>query len=137
MTESLRSELRGAGVDVTCVVPGVVNTELAAGHRPTRGVRVVEAEDVANGIVAALRRPRAEVCVPAELSCSPGPESCCPTACLKRCFASPTRQTSCVASIPTPALPTKPEPDSRLVNLSLSKKALHTRHVREISTQEH
>jgi len=68
MTESLRSELRGTGVEVTCVTPGIVNTELASGHRPTRGVRVVEAEDVAKGIVAALRRPRAEVSVRAELS---------------------------------------------------------------------
>lgn len=49
-------------------MPGIVNTELASGHRPTGAIRVVEAEDVANGIVAALRRPRAEVSVPAGLS---------------------------------------------------------------------
>lgn len=68
MSESLRSELRGTGVEVTCVMPGIVNTELASGHRPTRGMRVVEAEDVANAIVNALRHPSAEVSVPPELS---------------------------------------------------------------------
>ncbi|WP_210491374.1 SDR family NAD(P)-dependent oxidoreductase [Patulibacter sp. SYSU D01012] len=66
-SEAIRAELRWAGipVDVSCVMPAVVQTELAAGLRPTRGVTPATAEDVAAAIVAALRRPRFDVPVPA------------------------------------------------------------------------
>lgn len=66
-SEAIRAELRWAGlpVDVSCVMPAVVQTELAAGLRPTRGVKPATAEDVAEAIVAALRRPRFDVPVPA------------------------------------------------------------------------
>jgi hypothetical protein len=45
-------------------MPGVVNTELAAGLPETRGVKQVNPEDVADGIVEALQRPRFDVFVP-------------------------------------------------------------------------
>jgi NADP-dependent 3-hydroxy acid dehydrogenase YdfG len=65
-SEALRAELHGSGVEVSCVMPAIVNTELASGYRPIRGMRTVEPEDVANAIVKALRRPRFDVYVPAE-----------------------------------------------------------------------
>jgi len=46
------------------VMPGVVNTELAAGLQPARGVKNANPEDVAEGIVEALRFPRFDVYVP-------------------------------------------------------------------------
>ncbi|MGX6449512.1 SDR family NAD(P)-dependent oxidoreductase, partial [Patulibacter sp. S7RM1-6] len=65
--EALRAELRrdGVPVEVSCVMPAVVRTELAAGLRPTRGVRPAAPDDVAAAIVDALRRPRFDVPVPA------------------------------------------------------------------------
>ncbi|MEO3785807.1 SDR family oxidoreductase [Actinocorallia sp. B10E7] len=66
-SEALRAEVRGAGIEVTCVLPGVVRTELAAGLTPVRGVRAVTPDEVAGAVVAALRRPRAEVYVPRSL----------------------------------------------------------------------
>ena len=59
----MRQELRGSGVEVSCVMPTVVNTELTAGVGQ-RLVRPVEAEDVANEIVDALEIPRFDVWVP-------------------------------------------------------------------------
>lgn len=64
MSESLRGELRGTGVEVSCVMPVVVHTELGSGLPTTRGVKQVEPEDVANEIVAALKEPRFDVFVP-------------------------------------------------------------------------
>jgi short-subunit dehydrogenase len=62
---AIRQELRGTGVEVTCVMPGPVHTEMMAGLQPARGVRQVSAEEVATAVVAALQRPRFEVHVPA------------------------------------------------------------------------
>jgi NADP-dependent 3-hydroxy acid dehydrogenase YdfG len=67
VSEALRTELHGSGIEVSCVMPAVVNTELASGHKPVLGLRTVEPEDVADAIVGALRRPHFDVYVPAEL----------------------------------------------------------------------
>jgi NAD(P)-dependent dehydrogenase (short-subunit alcohol dehydrogenase family) len=64
LTTSLADELQGTGVDVTCVMPAVVNTELSSGLPRTRLIKPVEPEDVAAAIVAALERPRLNVHVP-------------------------------------------------------------------------
>lgn len=65
-SESILGELRhdGIPVEVTCVMPAVVRTELSAGAKATRGVKDVGPEDVADGIVAALKVPRFDVFVP-------------------------------------------------------------------------
>ncbi|HEY5709624.1 MAG TPA: SDR family oxidoreductase [Solirubrobacterales bacterium] len=63
LSEAVRQELRGSGVEVSCVMPTVVNTELTAGVGQ-RFVKPVEAEDVANEIVDALEIPRFDVWVP-------------------------------------------------------------------------
>jgi NADP-dependent 3-hydroxy acid dehydrogenase YdfG len=67
VSEAVRQELRGTGVEVSCVMPGVVNTELSAGLSPARGIRNVDPEDVASAIVDALRSPHFDVFVPRAL----------------------------------------------------------------------
>lgn len=63
VSEAARAELRGTGVEIACVMPTVVNTELTAGVGQTL-IRPVEAEDVATEIVDALEVPRFDVWVP-------------------------------------------------------------------------
>lgn len=67
LSEAVRAELRGSGVDVTVVMPAIVRTELAAGLKEARFFKSVEAKDVAAAVVKALRRPRFEVYVPSSL----------------------------------------------------------------------
>jgi short-subunit dehydrogenase len=60
----MRAELRGTAIEVTIVMPSLVNTELTSGVKAGLGVEKVEPEDVAAAIVGALREPRFEVYVP-------------------------------------------------------------------------
>jgi NADP-dependent 3-hydroxy acid dehydrogenase YdfG len=64
LSEALRAELRNTGIEVSCVMPVVVNTELAAGLTETRGVKQVQPADVAAEIVSALQEARFDVFVP-------------------------------------------------------------------------
>lgn len=64
VSEAVRAELRETPVEISCVMPGVVNTELAAGLQEARGVKNVEPADVAAAIVEALQVPRFDVFVP-------------------------------------------------------------------------
>ncbi|HWH96328.1 MAG TPA: SDR family oxidoreductase [Baekduia sp.] len=64
MSEALRAELRGTGIEVSCVMPVVVDTELASGLIETRGVKHIQPEDVAGAIVSALQEARFDVFVP-------------------------------------------------------------------------
>ena len=64
LTEAARGETRDSGIDFSCVMPVVVNTELGSGIKQGRAVKVVEPEDVANEIVAALQYNRFDVFVP-------------------------------------------------------------------------
>ncbi len=63
LSEAVRAELRGSGVEVSCVMPTVVNTELTSGVGQ-KWVKPVEASDVAGEIVDALEVPRFDVFVP-------------------------------------------------------------------------
>lgn len=63
-TAALEDELRGTGVHTTVVLPAVVRTELSQGLPSPKLLKPVEPEDVAAGIVAALKRPRRTVHVP-------------------------------------------------------------------------
>lgn len=67
LSEAVRLELRGSGVDVSCVMPAVVRTHLADGLRETRMFKSLRPEDVAQAIVAVLREPRFDVFVPKSL----------------------------------------------------------------------
>ncbi|MDT4915446.1 MAG: hypothetical protein QOI15_2701 [Pseudonocardiales bacterium] len=62
--ESLWWELRGSGVDLSYVLPALVNTELAAGMKRTRASNVIEPEAVAAEIIGALKSPRLAVFAP-------------------------------------------------------------------------
>jgi NADP-dependent 3-hydroxy acid dehydrogenase YdfG len=63
-SEAVRQELRGTGVEISIIMPGLVNTELTSGLGDTRAVKRVNAEDVADAIVDALKFPRFDVFVP-------------------------------------------------------------------------
>lgn len=63
-SEAVRAELRETNIEVSVVMPAIVNTELAAGTTESRGVKKVEPEDVAAEIVDALKVPRFDVYVP-------------------------------------------------------------------------
>lgn len=64
LSEAVRGELRDTGIEVSCVMPAIVNTELTSGMQEARGVKSVEPEDVAEAIVETLQRPRFDVHVP-------------------------------------------------------------------------
>jgi NAD(P)-dependent dehydrogenase (short-subunit alcohol dehydrogenase family) len=64
LTEAVRGELQGSGIEFTIVMPAMVNTELTAGVKAGRGIEKAEPEDVAGAIVEALGLPRFEVYVP-------------------------------------------------------------------------
>jgi NADP-dependent 3-hydroxy acid dehydrogenase YdfG len=64
VSETVRGELRGSGVDLSVVMPVLVDTELASGVRTARGVPRLAPGDVAQAIVETLRRPRFDVFVP-------------------------------------------------------------------------
>ena len=68
VSEAVRAELRGSAIEITCVMPGVVNTELSAGTPQARFVPHIEPHQVADAIVAALRAPRFEVFVPRRIA---------------------------------------------------------------------
>jgi NADP-dependent 3-hydroxy acid dehydrogenase YdfG len=57
VSEAVRAELRDTPVEVSCVMPVVVKTELSAGLQETRGIRHITPQDVAEAIVDALEGP--------------------------------------------------------------------------------
>ncbi|EFQ84470.1 oxidoreductase, short chain dehydrogenase/reductase family protein [Aeromicrobium marinum DSM 15272] len=63
-SEAMRAELAPQGVDVSVVLPTVVQTELSAGVPAARGVKPVTADDVAKVIEEVILKPKAEVWVP-------------------------------------------------------------------------
>ena len=66
LTEAVRGELRlmGAHIDLSYVMPFVVNTELGAGLGEARGMQSLEPTDVADAIVEALQLGIVDVWVP-------------------------------------------------------------------------
>jgi len=66
LTEAVRGEMRlmGAHVDLSYVMPAVVNTELGSGLGDVRGMPNLEPTEVADAIVDALQRGVVDVWVP-------------------------------------------------------------------------
>jgi len=64
VSEAVRAELLETPIEVSCVMPVIVKTELAAGLQQTRGIRHITPQDVADAIVDALKVPRFDVYVP-------------------------------------------------------------------------
>ena len=78
LSEAVRAELRGTGVEVTVVMPGFAKTELASGVPDLRGVKRVTPEEIAaldgrRAEVPALRRLGAQA--PGRRSSGPAPSS--------------------------------------------------------------
>jgi NAD(P)-dependent dehydrogenase (short-subunit alcohol dehydrogenase family) len=67
---AVREELRGSGVELSVVMPIVVETELAAGTAHGR-TRRLKPEDVARAVAGVIDRPRFEVHVPREVAVVP------------------------------------------------------------------
>ncbi|MCW2494963.1 SDR family oxidoreductase [Jatrophihabitans sp.] len=67
LSEAVYFELKPFNVDVTCIMPTIVATELAAGLKKSALSGQVQPEDVANAIVRSLQRPKLEVTVPGYL----------------------------------------------------------------------
>jgi NADP-dependent 3-hydroxy acid dehydrogenase YdfG len=70
LTEAVRAECHGSGVELSYVMPITVNTQLIEGLVDKRGVKRVEPEDVAKEIVDALELGKVDVYVPRELRVS-------------------------------------------------------------------
>ncbi len=68
LSEAIRTEVRKTDVDVSIIMPVVVNTELGSGLQKSRGVRVVEPDEVAQAIVRALQTGRVNVFVPSTVA---------------------------------------------------------------------
>jgi NAD(P)-dependent dehydrogenase (short-subunit alcohol dehydrogenase family) len=68
LSEGVRAELRGTGVEITVVMPGFAATELASGIPDLRFVPRVTPDDIAAATIAALKVPRFDVWVPKRLA---------------------------------------------------------------------
>ena len=68
LSEAVRAELRGTGVEVTVVMPGFAKTELASGVPDLRGVKRVTPEEIAAQTVEALKVPKFDVWAPKRLA---------------------------------------------------------------------
>jgi len=64
MSEAVRAELRGTGVEVTVVMPAIVKTELTTGLVAPPAFKPSTVEEVAEAVLDALRFPRFDVWVP-------------------------------------------------------------------------
>ena len=64
LSEAVRLENLENGIEISCVMPAVVNTELGSGLTDTRGVKKLEPEEVAEAIVEAIETNRFDVWVP-------------------------------------------------------------------------
>jgi NAD(P)-dependent dehydrogenase (short-subunit alcohol dehydrogenase family) len=64
LSEAVRQELRGTGVEVSLVMPGIVKTELATGLVETPAFKSVTPEQVADAVVEALQLARFDVYIP-------------------------------------------------------------------------
>jgi NADP-dependent 3-hydroxy acid dehydrogenase YdfG len=68
LSEALRMELRGTGIEVSVIVPVVVKTELGSGLPETRAFKAVPPEAVAAAIVQVLQTGRSEIYVPSSMA---------------------------------------------------------------------
>jgi short-subunit dehydrogenase len=65
-SDAARLEFRKSGIKISVILPGAVNTELAAGIKGPRGIKNIEPEDVATAVIQTLEggRSRPRVYVP-------------------------------------------------------------------------
>ena len=68
LSEALHLELHGTGLNVSCVMPAIVRTELTDGVKDHPLMKSSSPEDVAAQIVSALEKPRFDVFVPRSIN---------------------------------------------------------------------
>ena len=61
LSEAVRAELRGTGVEISVVMPNIVNTELSAGLVETPAFKPSTVDEVADAVIDALQS-RASTC---------------------------------------------------------------------------
>lgn len=64
-SESVRQELKGSGVGISWILPGVVDTAMTAGLPDTRLMEMLSPDEVASAVVKAMKEGGSEVWVPA------------------------------------------------------------------------
>ena len=64
LSEAVRAELRGTGVEISVVMPGIVKTELSTGLVESPVFKAVTPEQVSDAVIDALKFPRHDVFVP-------------------------------------------------------------------------
>jgi NAD(P)-dependent dehydrogenase (short-subunit alcohol dehydrogenase family) len=64
VSEAVRAETRDTGIEISVVMPALVDTELGSGLEAGRAVKKLAPEEVAEEIVATLEQPRFDVFVP-------------------------------------------------------------------------
>ena len=64
ISEAVRAEYRDAGIEVSLVMPSLVDTELTSGVKAGRGIDKARPEEVADAIVEALQTSRFDVFIP-------------------------------------------------------------------------
>jgi hypothetical protein len=67
LTESLRIELEGSGVELHLILPNLIGTDMSDGVRALRGARILKPEQVAAAIAGVLQTGRPEAYVPRQL----------------------------------------------------------------------
>ncbi len=67
LTESLRIEIEGSGIELHLILPNLTGTDMSDGVRALRGARIVTPEEVATTIVEVLQSGRREAYVPRQL----------------------------------------------------------------------
>lgn len=64
LSEAVRGELVDSSIEISCVMPAAVNTELGSGLVDTRAVKKIEPTDVSEAIVDVIKYPKFDVWVP-------------------------------------------------------------------------
>lgn len=86
-SEAVRTELKGTGVSISWILPGLVNTELAAGLPDIPLMDMLAPGDIADAVVRALTEGGAEIWVPARNQWLDAPARLLPRALRERMFA--------------------------------------------------
>jgi short-subunit dehydrogenase len=68
LTESVRLEMKGTGVELTTICPAPVATELFSGIETSGVLKPIQPTEVADAIVDAVRSPKARAVVPKQLN---------------------------------------------------------------------
>jgi NAD(P)-dependent dehydrogenase (short-subunit alcohol dehydrogenase family) len=62
-TDTVRIEMRGSGIAFSTVMPTLTNTAMVDGVSSARGLKNAEPEDIADGIVGLIRKPKPRLAI--------------------------------------------------------------------------